>query len=73
CKRGNLKVGHGGTYWMNGCGTAPGSAGGTEAPWAEEAAWVGFSSVPPTQAGSSAQGASVPPALPGAVPQPFIQ
>ncbi len=26
---------------MNGCGTAPGSAGGTEAPWAEEAAWVG--------------------------------
>ncbi|PXB75660.1 type IV pilus biogenesis protein PilP, partial [Pseudomonas aeruginosa] len=34
---------------------------------------VGFSSVAPTQASSSAQGASVPPALPGAVPQPFIQ
>ncbi|HEH8421540.1 TPA: type IV pilus biogenesis protein PilP [Pseudomonas aeruginosa] len=34
---------------------------------------VGFSSVAPTQAASSAQGASVPPALPGAVPQPFIQ
>ncbi|WP_240462731.1 type IV pilus biogenesis protein PilP [Pseudomonas aeruginosa] len=34
---------------------------------------VGFSSVAPTQASSTAQGASVPPALPGAVPQPFIQ
>ncbi|MBH9009503.1 type IV pilus biogenesis protein PilP [Pseudomonas aeruginosa] len=34
---------------------------------------VGFSSVAPFQASSTAQGASVPPALPGAVPQPFIQ
>ncbi|WP_447444317.1 hypothetical protein [Pseudomonas aeruginosa] len=47
-KRGNLKVRHGGAYWMNGCGTAPGSAGGTEAPWAEEEAWVGATLEKPT-------------------------
>ena len=33
---------------MNGCGTAPGSAGGTEAPWAVEEAWVGATLEKPT-------------------------